>query len=115
MAFTNLEVLPNDYRGDPALESGGSHFGATAWVLDKLQEAGFNLFATATNYCLDWRRVSSVMTGVAASDSAEFGVNTQVSACNQTLMPHPPANPWHALNKTGWSSAWLRDEPNTIP
>ena len=41
MAFTNLEVLPNDYRGDPALESGGSHFGAPAWLLDELQEAGF--------------------------------------------------------------------------
>jgi len=30
VAFTNLEVLANDYRGDPALESGGSHFGAHA-------------------------------------------------------------------------------------
>ena len=27
LAFTNLEVLPNGYRGDPAAESGGSHFG----------------------------------------------------------------------------------------
>ena len=54
VAFTNLEVLPNDYRGDPALESGGSHFGAPAWVLDELREAGFDLFATATNHCLDY-------------------------------------------------------------
>ena len=54
LAFTNLEVLPNDYRGDPALESGGSHFGAPAWVLDELTEAGFDLFATATNHCLDY-------------------------------------------------------------
>ena len=30
IAFTNLEGLANDYRGDPALESGGSHFGAPA-------------------------------------------------------------------------------------
>jgi hypothetical protein len=30
VAFTNLEGLANDYRGDPALESGGSHFGAPA-------------------------------------------------------------------------------------
>ena len=36
VAFTNLEGLANDYRGDPALESGGSHFGAPAWVLDEL-------------------------------------------------------------------------------
>lgn len=54
VAFTNLEVLANDYRGDPALESGGSHFGAPAWVLDELSDAGFDLFATATNHCLDY-------------------------------------------------------------
>ena len=54
VAFTNLEVVPNDYRGDPALESGGSHFGAPAWVLDELTDAGFGLFATATNHALDY-------------------------------------------------------------
>lgn len=54
LAFTNLEVLPNDFRGDPALESGGSHFGAPAWVLDELVEAGFDLFAAATNHSLDY-------------------------------------------------------------
>ncbi len=54
LAFTNLEVLANDFKGDPALESGGSHFGAPAWVLDELTEAGFDLFATATNHCLDY-------------------------------------------------------------
>jgi poly-gamma-glutamate capsule biosynthesis protein CapA/YwtB (metallophosphatase superfamily) len=54
VAFTNLEVLANDYRGDPVLESGGSHFGAPAWVLDELVEAGFDLFATATNHALDY-------------------------------------------------------------
>src|SRR5471030_432732 len=54
VAFTNLEVLANDYRGDPALESGGSHFGAPAWVLEELTEAGFDLFATATNHALDY-------------------------------------------------------------
>jgi poly-gamma-glutamate capsule biosynthesis protein CapA/YwtB (metallophosphatase superfamily) len=54
VAFTNLEVLANDYRGDPALESGGSHFGAPSWVLDELSTAGFDLFATATNHSLDY-------------------------------------------------------------
>jgi poly-gamma-glutamate synthesis protein (capsule biosynthesis protein) len=54
VSFTNLEVLANDYRGDPVLESGGSHFGAPAWVLDELTEAGFDLFATATNHALDY-------------------------------------------------------------
>ena len=54
VAFTNLEVLANDYRGDPALESGGSHFGAPAWVLDELSAGGFDLFAAATNHALDY-------------------------------------------------------------
>ncbi|HWL82279.1 MAG TPA: CapA family protein [Roseomonas sp.] len=54
VAFTNLEVLANDFRGDPAVESGGSHFGAHSWVLDELREAGFDLFAAATNHCLDY-------------------------------------------------------------
>ncbi|MET1026398.1 MAG: CapA family protein [Dongiaceae bacterium] len=54
VSFTNLEVLPNDFRGEPALESGGSHFGAPTWVLDELTEAGFDLFAMATNHSLDY-------------------------------------------------------------
>src|SRR4029077_7837569 len=54
VAFTNFEVLANDYLGDPALEGGGSHFGAPAWVVDELTAAGFDLFATATNHSLDY-------------------------------------------------------------
>jgi hypothetical protein len=38
-------------------------------------------------------RVSSTMAGVAASDSAEIGFDTQISAANQLLTLHPPANP----------------------
>jgi hypothetical protein len=41
------------------------------------------------------------MAGVAASDSAKVGLETQISALYQTLKLHPPAIPWHALNKTG--------------
>jgi poly-gamma-glutamate synthesis protein (capsule biosynthesis protein) len=54
VAFTNLECLPNGYRGDPALESGGSHFAAPPWAIDELVDAGFDLFAAATNHCLDY-------------------------------------------------------------
>jgi poly-gamma-glutamate capsule biosynthesis protein CapA/YwtB (metallophosphatase superfamily) len=54
VSFTNLEVLPNDFQGDAVLESGGSHFGAPDWVLDELSEAGFDLFAMATNHSLDY-------------------------------------------------------------
>lgn len=54
VAFTNLEVLPNDFRGDPAWESGGSHFAAPPWVISDLKSAGFNLFACANNHSLDY-------------------------------------------------------------
>lgn len=54
VSFTNLEVLPNDFEGDPALESGGSHFGAPSWVLDELVQGGFDLFSTANNHALDY-------------------------------------------------------------
>jgi poly-gamma-glutamate capsule biosynthesis protein CapA/YwtB (metallophosphatase superfamily) len=68
VAFTNLEVLANDYHGEPALESGGSHFGAPAWVLDELTEAGFDLFATATNHCLDYS-ISGLLHSIEAMEA----------------------------------------------
>lgn len=54
VSFTNLEVLPNNFRGDPAWESGGSHFAAPSWVLDDLRAAGIDLFACANNHSLDY-------------------------------------------------------------
>ncbi len=68
VAFTNFEVLANDYRGDPALEGGGSHFGAPAWVLDELVEAGFDLFATATNHSLDYS-IAGLLHSIEAMES----------------------------------------------
>ncbi len=54
IAFTNLEVLPNDFRGYPAEESGGTHLAARSWVLDDLLDFGFTLFACANNHSLDY-------------------------------------------------------------
>lgn len=54
VAFTNLEVLVNDFQGHPAVESGGTHFGADPWVVDELMGLGFDLFACATNHSLDY-------------------------------------------------------------
>lgn len=53
-AFTNLEVLPNDFRGYPAVDNGGTHLAAPATVLDGLAAMGFNLFGCANNHCLDY-------------------------------------------------------------
>jgi poly-gamma-glutamate synthesis protein (capsule biosynthesis protein) len=68
VAFTNFEVLANDYRGDPALEGGGSHFGAPSWVLDELLDAGFDLFATATNHSLDYS-IAGLLHSIAAMEA----------------------------------------------
>src|SRR4029453_13611373 len=68
VAFTNPGGPPNDYRGDPALEGGGSHFGAPAWVLDELVAAGFDLFATATNHSLDYS-ISGLLHSIGAMEA----------------------------------------------
>ncbi|WP_342629900.1 CapA family protein [Nguyenibacter vanlangensis] len=54
VSFTNLEMLPSNFEGDPVFDHGGSHFSARPWVLDDLSEAGFSLFAAATNHSLDY-------------------------------------------------------------
>ncbi|MDQ3549439.1 MAG: CapA family protein, partial [Chloroflexota bacterium] len=54
VAFTNLEVLPNDFVGYPVQDSGGDHMAANAWVIDELEAMGFDLFATAHNHSLDY-------------------------------------------------------------
>lgn len=54
VAFTNLEILPNDFVGDPVQESGGDHMAARSWVIDELVAMGFDLFATAHNHALDY-------------------------------------------------------------
>jgi hypothetical protein len=42
------------------------------------------------------------MAEVAPSDPTEFGLDTLISALYQMLTLHPLANPWHAMNKTGY-------------
>ncbi len=54
VAFTNIESLPNDFRGDPAVECGGTHMAAPSAVIDDLVAVGFDLFACATNHSLDY-------------------------------------------------------------
>lgn len=53
-AFTNLEVLPIDFKGHHAARSDGAHFSAPRSVLPDLQSAGFNLFSCANNHMLDY-------------------------------------------------------------
>lgn len=68
VAFTNLEVIPNDFRGYPAQESGGSHFATHSWVIDDLVAMGFDLFACAHNHALDYS-IEGLLAGVEALDA----------------------------------------------
>jgi poly-gamma-glutamate capsule biosynthesis protein CapA/YwtB (metallophosphatase superfamily) len=54
VTFGNLEVLPNDFRGHPAQESGGTHLAARTWVVDELLSSGYDLLSCATNHALDY-------------------------------------------------------------
>jgi poly-gamma-glutamate capsule biosynthesis protein CapA/YwtB (metallophosphatase superfamily) len=54
VAFTNLEVIPNDFTGYPAARSDGAHLAAHSWVIDELRKMGFNLFSCANNHALDY-------------------------------------------------------------
>ena len=88
----DVEVLPNDFRGDPALESGGSHFGAPASVLDDLRDAGFGLFATATNHSLDYSifGLLHAMTAMDARGLSYAGVGRNLEdAQRPTYHTHP--------------------------
>lgn len=53
-AFTNLEILPIDFKGHHAARSDGAHFAAPKSVLDDLLDVGFNLFSCANNHMLDY-------------------------------------------------------------
>ncbi|WP_372621173.1 CapA family protein [Falsiroseomonas sp.] len=53
-AFTNIEVVPCGFRGDPSFENDGSHLAAEPGVLDDLLGAGFSLFTAANNHILDY-------------------------------------------------------------
>lgn len=80
IAFTNLEVLPNDFRGYPAVESGGTHLAAHGWVIDELQALGFDVFACANNHALDYS-----IEGLVASVEALEGRGVPFAGIGRTL------------------------------
>lgn len=68
VAFTNLEVLPNDFCGTPVKDCGGTHLAARSWVLDDLVALGFRLFACANNHSLDYG-IAGLETTIAALEN----------------------------------------------
>ena len=68
VAFTNLESLPNGFRGHPSLDCGGTHMSAPPSVIDQLTAAGFDLFGAATNHALDYS-IEGLLAAIEALES----------------------------------------------
>ncbi|QHC36330.1 CapA family protein [Komagataeibacter xylinus] len=93
VGFTNLEFVANDFEGDPALDHGGTHFGAPCWVLDELDEAGFNLYAAATNHSLDYS-IAGLRKMMHALDEREMvyaGIGTNLEEARRPAYITTPA------------------------
>jgi len=60
--FTNLEVLINDFKGFPAVQSGGTYAGNYSYIADELKWMGFNIVSRANNHAMDYRELGLVET-----------------------------------------------------
>ena len=81
-----------ELRGDAErLLNGGSSMTPPSEVM-RLPSKAAVIFLRWTDGSENGSRVSSVMAGVAASDSAAVGVDTQISVAEQTFTLHPPTN-----------------------
>jgi poly-gamma-glutamate synthesis protein (capsule biosynthesis protein) len=54
IAFTNLEIVPNDFLGYPAARTDGAPVWAHSYIIDDLMRLGFNLFSCANNHAGDY-------------------------------------------------------------
>jgi poly-gamma-glutamate capsule biosynthesis protein CapA/YwtB (metallophosphatase superfamily) len=93
VSFTNLEVLPNDFAGYPAVEAGGAHLGCHAWVLDELIDMGFNLFGCANNHSLDFS-IEGLLAAIAVLEDrgvAYAGVGEHLAAARMPVYFDTPA------------------------
>lgn len=54
VSFTNLEILPNNFKGYPAARTDGAPVSADSSMIDELTKMGFNLFSCANNHTGDY-------------------------------------------------------------
>lgn len=62
IAFTNMEMVLSDYKGNPVVESGGGNLSADPRVASDLQSMGFNLTAFANNHTLNFGEYGTLAT-----------------------------------------------------
>jgi len=60
--FTNCEVLINDFKGYPAVQSGGTYAGNESYIADELKWIGFNIVSRANNHAMDYREIGLIET-----------------------------------------------------
>ncbi|MCS7369187.1 MAG: CapA family protein, partial [archaeon GBS-70-058] len=60
--FTNCEVLINDFKGYPAVQSGGTYAGNESYIADELKWMGFNIVSRANNHAMDYREIGLIET-----------------------------------------------------
>lgn len=60
--FTNCEVLINDFKGYPAVQSGGTYAGNENYIADELKWMGFNIVSRANNHAMDYREIGLIET-----------------------------------------------------
>ncbi|MEM2183872.1 MAG: CapA family protein [Candidatus Methanomethylicia archaeon] len=60
--FTNCEVLINDFKGYPAVQSGGTYAGNESYIADELKWMGFNMVSRANNHAMDYREIGLIET-----------------------------------------------------
>jgi poly-gamma-glutamate synthesis protein (capsule biosynthesis protein) len=60
--FTNCEVLINDFKGYPAVQSGGTYAGNESYIADELKWMGFNIVSRANNHATDYREIGLIET-----------------------------------------------------
>lgn len=91
--FTNLEVVPNDFEGDPIPSDGGMHLAAPASVIDALLGLGFNLLSGANNHALDYG-VAGVRAGLRnleARGATIAGIGRNLTEARRSAYVHTPA------------------------
>ncbi len=95
VSFTNLEFVANDFEGDPALDHGGTHFGAPCWVLDELNDAGFNLYAALEEACRPAYTTTPAGTVALLSCTSTFARGQEAAAQTGLMAGRPGVNPLH--------------------
>ncbi|MFB6157733.1 MAG: CapA family protein [Haloferacaceae archaeon] len=96
VGVVNLEMLLHDYEGHPAAESvahfSGTYLRGPPWVADELADAGFDLFAAASNHTGDYSHggMRATMRALEERDLAYAGLGRSLAAAREPAFVDTP-------------------------